>query len=294
MLRPMPALGSSAPTPSYRQIGDEAWTGVTWSGLDESNADDTIAEQIQRFGGREFEWKLYAHDRPADLGDRLVRAGFVPEDTEARGGGGRELPTDAALQDGVSVRTVTDAAGVDLMMDVHARAFGTDSSRLRRWLTELLETAPESTEMLVVMAGDAPVCSARIDFHPGTTSPVCGAAEQCGVARPRNHGRCVANRARIAAGGDRFLQVDASDDIRPILQRRFRTAGHHDPVYLRRDGGSSEVRVVPRDPTRTVSAARIAGRGATRRDGVRPGGPHRIWQQRSASAESIRRPVRLQ
>lgn len=63
-----------------RQVSSEhGWNGVVWSDLDAAGADGAIAEQIAHFSGlgREFEWKLYGHDLPVDLGQRLRAAGFV-------------------------------------------------------------------------------------------------------------------------------------------------------------------------------------------------------------------------
>ena len=66
-----------------------------------------------------------------------------------------------------------------------------------------------------------PVCSARMDFYPGTDF----ASLWGGGTAPEWRGRgiyraLVSRRARTAAErGYRYLQVDASDDSRPILQR---------------------------------------------------------------------------
>jgi GNAT superfamily N-acetyltransferase len=205
-----------------RQYGPAAWTGILWSDLDETTADAAIGAQIQFFEGGEFEWKLYAHDRPADLGERLHRAGFVPEESEAlMVAAVSELPADAPLPDGVSVQPVVDEHGVDLMVTAHERAFGADGTRLRQRLISQLERAPESTEMLVAMAGETPVCGARMDLHPGTDF----ASLWGGGTVPEWRGKgiykaLVAVRTRSAAArGIRYLQVDASDDSRPILQR---------------------------------------------------------------------------
>ncbi len=205
-----------------RQYGPAAWTGILWSDLDETTADAAIASQIQFFEGGEFEWKVYAHDRPADLGERLRRAGFAAEDEEAlMVAAVSELPAAAPLPDGVSVQPVVDEHGVDLMVTAHERAFGADGTRLRQRLISQLERAPESTEMLVAMAGDTPVCGARMDLHPGTDF----ASLWGGGTVPEWRGKgiykaLVAVRTRSAAArGIRYLQVDASDDSRPILQR---------------------------------------------------------------------------
>jgi hypothetical protein len=58
---------------------------VVYSRLDERTADAAIREQVAYFQklGIEFEWKAYAHDRPADLIQRLAEHGFVLDEPEA-------------------------------------------------------------------------------------------------------------------------------------------------------------------------------------------------------------------
>ncbi|MFD9204616.1 GNAT family N-acetyltransferase, partial [Streptomyces anthocyanicus] len=131
-----------------RHVGSErGWNGVLWSDLTEADADAAITEQRRHFAqlGREFEWKLYGHDRPRDLGQRLLAAGFTPEPAETlmiiEAG---ELDLDAEPPPGVALRTVTDAAGVDLMVDVHEQAFGTPGTALRHQLLALLDEAPDT------------------------------------------------------------------------------------------------------------------------------------------------------
>ncbi|MER5344712.1 hypothetical protein ABT030_31195 [Streptomyces mirabilis] len=63
---------------------------------------------------REFEWKPYSHDRPADLAERLTAA--LPETlmiTEIPA-----LPKDTPPSAGIRFETVTDVAGVDLLSEV--------------------------------------------------------------------------------------------------------------------------------------------------------------------------------
>jgi GNAT superfamily N-acetyltransferase len=75
--------------------------------------------------------------------------------------------------------------------------------------------------MVVAMAGDQPVCAARIEFVPDTRF----AGLWGGGTLPQWRGRgiyraLVAYRAALAAErGYRYLQVDASPDSRPILER---------------------------------------------------------------------------
>ncbi|MFJ9691168.1 GNAT family N-acetyltransferase [Kitasatospora sp. NPDC101183] len=208
-----------------RQLGlAHDWNGVVWSDLDEATADAAIAAQIDRFTalGLDFEWKTYAHDAPADLGERLLAAGFTAEDEQAvMVADVHELPTDATLPEGVRLLPVTDAAGVDLLAEAAEQAFGTPNPTQRRRLLDHLERGSETVSMVVAMAGDRPVCSARMELVPGTDF----AGLWGGGTVPEWRGRgiyraLVAHRALQAAElGYRYLQVDASDQSRPILQR---------------------------------------------------------------------------
>lgn len=205
------------------------WNGVLWSDLDETTADAEIAAQVAHFaavdggGGTEFEWKLYSHDRPADLGERLRAAGFVPEPPETlmvgRTADLATLPVEPP--EGITLRVVTDEAGVDLLMEAHHRAFGTERPRIREAMLSLLRDEPDTIEAVVAMAGEVPVSGARMEMRPGSAF----AGLWGGGTDPRWRGRgiyrlLVAHRARVAAArGIPYLQVDASDDSRPILER---------------------------------------------------------------------------
>ncbi|MFE0427353.1 GNAT family N-acetyltransferase [Streptomyces sp. NPDC058953] len=198
------------------------WNGVLWSALDETTADAAIAAETAHFDaiGATAEWKLYAHDRPADLADRLVAAGFVPEDEETlMAGGAAALAAEPVLPEGVRLVDVTDPAGVDLMDEVHRAAFERDAPGMREQLLRTL--GRDTTVMTVALAGDVPVSAARMDLHPGTGF----ASLWGGGTTPDWRGRgiyraLVAHRARIAAArGYHWLQVDAGAMSRPVLER---------------------------------------------------------------------------
>ncbi|MFF7356477.1 GNAT family N-acetyltransferase [Streptomyces filipinensis] len=208
-----------------RQVADvHGWNGVLWSGLDPGSADRAIQEQIDRFTGlgRGFEWKLYGHDRPGDLGARLASAGFraEPEETLLIGETGR-LALDAEPPAGIRLVRVTDPAGVDLVVDVHEKAFGTDGTGLRHRLLARLAADPGTVVAVVALAGGEPVSAARMELVPGTRFAGLWGGGTVEAWRGRGVYRAlVAHRARVAAAhGCRYLQVDASALSRPILQR---------------------------------------------------------------------------
>ncbi|WP_335978178.1 MULTISPECIES: GNAT family N-acetyltransferase [Streptomycetaceae] len=208
--------------------GAAGWAGVVWSGFaahDGARADAAIAAERAWLGsaegaGREYEWKLYSYDLPADLPQRLTAAGFTAEPPETlMVAEVAELAQDTPVPEGVRFAEVRDAAGVDLMAKVHDEAFGTDSGRLRDRLLDQL--GDPDVGMTLATAGGRPVCGARVEFHPGTQF----ASLWGGGTVPEWRGRgiyraLVAHRARTAAArGCRYLQVDASDQSRPILER---------------------------------------------------------------------------
>ena len=127
---------------------------------------------------------------------------------------------DGALPDGVRLVPVTDEAGLEAMTEVHDRVFGADP-KLRSALTAQLRNSPETMVIVVAMAGDEPVSSARVSFGAGTDF----AGLWGGGTLPQWRGRgiyraLVGYRARLAvARGYRYLQVDASPESRPILER---------------------------------------------------------------------------
>ncbi|MEW1825684.1 GNAT family N-acetyltransferase [Streptomyces sp. NPDC088196] len=208
-----------------RHVADaHGWNGVLWSDLDEANADAVIAEQIAYFTalGHDFEWKLYGHDLPTDLGQRLTAAGFTSEPQETLMVGEiTERILDAQLPDGIRLLPATDRAGIDLVADVHEKAFGTDSSRLRARLLDQLAADPDTVVAVVALAGDEPVSAARMELVAGTSFAGLWGGGTVEAWRGRGIYRAlVAHRARIAADrGYRYLQVDASDQSRPILER---------------------------------------------------------------------------
>ncbi|MCX5257520.1 GNAT family N-acetyltransferase [Streptomyces canus] len=207
-----------------RQVAAEhGWNGVVWSDLDASSADKAIAEQIAYYTGlgREFEWKLYGHDLPFDLGQRLRAAGFTAEPEETLMiAEVADLTLDVEPPEGIRFLPVTDRAGVDLVAEVHEKAFGTDSSRLRHQLLARLDD-PDTVVAVVALAGDVPVSAARMELVPGTRFAGLWGGGTVESWRGRGIYRAlVAHRARAAVErGYRYLQVDAMATSRPILER---------------------------------------------------------------------------
>ncbi len=220
------------------RLFSDGWTGVLWSDLDAACADVVIAREIERFAGAgEWEWKHYSYDQPPDLADRLRVAGFVPEDEETLlAAEVADLALDTPPPAGVELRPVEDEAGVEALLAVQGAVFGQRNAAFGREL--LGELAEGRASAVVAMAGARPICAGRIEFYEGTDF----AALFGGATVPEWRGRgvfraVVAYRAALAsARGCRYLQVDASDDSRPILERLgFVSLGTTTPFIYRTD-----------------------------------------------------------
>ncbi|MET7611055.1 GNAT family N-acetyltransferase [Streptomyces seoulensis] len=208
-----------------RQVaGERGWNGIVWSGLDAAGADRAIEEQIAYFTGlgRDFEWKLYGHDGPEDLGERLSAAGFWAEEPETLMVGEiARLALEERLPAGVRLVRAADAAGVGLVVAVHERVFGTDGTALRDQLLARLAADSGTVLAVVALAGDEPVASARLELVPGGDFAGLWGGGTVEEWRGRGLYRAlVAHRTRVAAAyGCRHVQVDASAMSRPVLER---------------------------------------------------------------------------
>lgn len=208
-----------------RVVSDEhGWSGVIWSDLAELSADAVIAAQISRFAQlrRPWEWKHYSYDAPEDLPERLLAAGFTSEPSEALlvaeiAG----LTLDVPPPPGVELRAVIDRDGVAALVSVHDEVFGEDHSALGAALLTGLAQRPSTAAAVVAVAGRTPIAAGRVEFHAGTDFASLWGGGTLPAWRGRGVFRSlVAHRAGLAsARGFRYLQVDASPDSRPILQR---------------------------------------------------------------------------
>ncbi len=210
-----------------RMLWAGGWAGVLWSdfdGLTSDEVDAAVAAEIARFSRRStpWEWKWHAYDEPADLPQRLVAAGLRRGEDEALMVAElADLDLEVPAPEGVRLEPVTDPVGVGRLVAVHDAVFGGDHSGIGRHVAAGIASAPPSCAAVVAMAGDQPVSSGRVELHHGTPFASIWGGGTVEAWRGRGVFRAlVSQRAAVAAGlGFRYLQVDASPESRPILQR---------------------------------------------------------------------------
>jgi hypothetical protein len=214
-VRPLVTRGSSRAWGQY-------W--IAYSRLNESNADGAFAEEIEhhRSLGRPFEWKVYGHDRPADLKERLERRGFVIGEREAvlvLDLADAPAWVDAPL--GVEVLRLARVEQIDMYRTVAEAVFGTDYSMTSGKLADAIRAGNRNPLGYVAMCDGEPASIGRLYTHPD--SHFGGLYGGATIERFRGRGlyrALVAARARDAREfGAKHLVVDALPTSRPILER---------------------------------------------------------------------------
>jgi GNAT superfamily N-acetyltransferase len=198
----------------YRDLG----------GLDGRELDQLIARQVRIFSarGERFEWKLHGHDRPRDLGERLRVAGLVPEDVETVViAPVATISVEASPPEGVIVREVCERVDLERIAELESAIWGQDQGVRAEALERERVADPDALTILIAEAGDSVVCAGWVRFPPGTEFATLWGGGTLPDWRGRGIYRAlVAQRARLAAQrGRRYLQVDASEQSRPILER---------------------------------------------------------------------------
>ena len=194
------------------------------AGLSGAALDELIGRTCAFFDarGEAFEWKTHGHDEPADLPVRLRAAGFVAEDVEnVFVGVAAELAGLPSEVPGIEIRELTAAAEFHRVGAMESEVWGEDWNWLAEDLIARRSADPDNLLVLAAFAGDDLVSAAWLVGNPGTEFAGLWGGSTLAAWRGRGIYRAlIARRAQVAAGrGTRYLQVDASPDSTPILQR---------------------------------------------------------------------------
>ena len=203
---------------------DGAYHAIIFSSLTPDTADEVIAEQVEHYRalGAAFEWKVYSHDRPADLPERLRRQGFVVGPREAvLVLDLREPPAWVGEPTEVDVVRVERVEQVQLFRAAAEAIFGKDYAVTAGQLERAIQVGSRQHLAYIAIVDGLAAAIGRLYTHPDSAfGGLYG-----GGTRPGYRGRglyraTVAARAGDAIGlGATWLIVDALPTSRPILER---------------------------------------------------------------------------
>lgn len=197
---------------------------VLYGRLTDENAEKVIRAQIEYYGryGLSFEWKVFDHDSPPDLRERLIAHGFKPSERDAIMALNMRQTPPAILQPvDQDVRRITDPAQVRIMIDLLEEVWQTDFSGLGILLEEDLWKRPSFSSIYMAYVDDQPACAGWIQFTRNSQFASLWGGTTLPQFREQGLYKAVmATRVQEAIRrGYSFLTIDASRMSRPIAEK---------------------------------------------------------------------------
>jgi GNAT superfamily N-acetyltransferase len=197
---------------------------VIYSNLVGADMESVVREQIAHFASinQDFEWKVYSHDAPVELGPLLARLGFEEEpeetivylDLSA-------MPESLSACNTANVERIFNPRDVDEICTIMTSAGNKGFSRIASSLkAELVEDA-EHIGIYVARKNGVPASAGWIRFHEKSCfAGLWGGATLPAWRRQGLYSALVAARAAEASRrGVRYITVDAAPTSRPILEK---------------------------------------------------------------------------
>ncbi len=196
---------------------------ILYSDLDEVNADAVIEAQVAYFSGfdQPYSWKVYDHDNPPDLRDRLIRNGGKPDDRDAvlildlsQTPESLLSPIETPLQE------IRKRAGLSQVIDILEEVWG----RSFAWVTDRLGghlEIPGYLKVYVALADGRPGAVGWVYFHQNSQFASLWGGSTIEALRGRGfYTALVAQRVQEAIRrGYRYLVIDTSPMSRPIAEK---------------------------------------------------------------------------
>jgi GNAT superfamily N-acetyltransferase len=210
-----------------RAIGkEESRSGIVYSHFSIPEAEKVINDEIDYFARLErgFEWKVYSHDEPRDLLERLRSRGFKSGEEEALMVLDlQQLPSGllAPAPEGITVRAVADDQGISHFLALETAIWGR-STTTREFLMLSISDQLQRNRAFVAYTDQKPVGFGRVTSFPHSCfAGLWGGSVLSDFRGGGVYRALLSARIRHAQRSDsvRYLQVDALPTSRPILER---------------------------------------------------------------------------
>ncbi len=211
---------------------------ISYSRLSAEQAEAVITEQIDYFVpiGQPFEWRVFEHDKPAYMLERLRARGFDPGDPIP------VLVLDLAAQPAdllgpapAEVRRLARPAELEDVIRMEESVWATDMGWMRERMGAHL-AVPGYLDLYAAYVDGQPVAAAWTYFNPGSqfAGLFGGSTLEAFRGRGLYRGLLRARAQAAIARGYRFLLIGPSEMSRPIVERHgFRLlAERHDCAWV--------------------------------------------------------------
>lgn len=196
---------------------------VLYSKLEASNADAVIAEQVDYFSrlGRPFNWKVFAHDRPPDLMERLVAHGLkMDEETDAiMALDVARAPESLLAEPAADVRRLTDRTQLSEVITILEEVWGGSFNWVHERMGGHMEI-PGYLSIFVAYVNDVPASAGWTYYGKGHFAGLWGGSTLEAYRARGLYTALLAARVREAQRrGVTYLTIDAGAMSRPIVAR---------------------------------------------------------------------------
>lgn len=197
---------------------------IDYADLDETCAEEEIAAQIAFFRSLNmpFTWKVYDHDQPANLRQRLAAHGFeVSSPSMLMAYQLPEAPIPSPQQNAPRVQRVTEEREIEAIVRIEETVYQSPRDWLRKRLLHMHRTTPQWISLFAGFVDGEVVAGAWIIYYPGSQfASLLGGATLPEFRSRGYYTALLAARMRAAQErGMRFLAVDASSMSEPLLAK---------------------------------------------------------------------------
>lgn len=212
---------------------------IVYSHCTAEEIDGVICNEISLAEAQNYtlEWKVYGHDTPPDLKERLLVAGFEPGPEES-------VIVLAVTEDAVAawfapayeIRRIHDPEGLNDVAAIAREIGRTNIEEEKSRLARILQDTPDQVSIYVAYVDGEPVACGRIDFKASSEfAELYGGRTKTTHRNQGFYTALVAARLREALERNRkYLLVDAVPTSEPILRKRgFQFVTHTQPFVYR-------------------------------------------------------------
>jgi GNAT superfamily N-acetyltransferase len=192
---------------------------VSWWDLAPGTAREAVANQAAYFRSRSERliWRVYEHDKPAELDDYLAAEGFEAEQPGTLMIFDLANQLAAPLAPDIEIRRVTTLEDLQGFIAASDVAFGKQES----WWIEAYSSRVGDSDLglYTALVSGQTVASARLELGSPNFGLLFGGGVSPSFRRQGIYRALVAERAKEARRrGCRYLVADARETSRPILQ----------------------------------------------------------------------------